>query len=231
MSNPSTIFKSFCVVLKSLAVLALFGCLLCQSAMAQEKSESSDGVQQTKEAPKQGRARGSEEKKQKKKKQTRKITDQRSEDLMSFVQEHHPELEFILAKLKDGKQRQYQQAMRGLDQTVSRLENIRQRSPERYPSSLAYWKLESRIKVAAARYKLDETNENRDKLKSLLVQRYETRLKRLKEDRNNIADRLKKMDARIEELESGKSSQIERRIKSATRTGKKKNETKADKDG
>lgn len=219
----------FSAISKSLIILALTTCFLFESATAQEKVEPKEGVRQSKDAGKPNKKRISDEKKQKKKKQPRKISDQRNEELMSFVQEHHPELESILAKLKGSKQRQYQQAMRGLDQTVTRLERVRQRSPERYPTNLANWKLESRIKVASARYKLDETDENFESLKALVSQLYESRLKRLKEDRDSTAERLKKLDSRIEELEASKASQIERRIKAATRTRKKKNETTTDK--
>ena len=165
--------------------------------------------------------------KAKRKQKTKKVpvSTERKAELLEFVREHHPELESLIDRLgakKHGKR--YANAMRGLDKAAKRLETIKERNPKRYETALKQWKLESRIKVAAAKISLKDSDEIRKELESLVSQLFDHNLERLKNDRENIQQRLKKLDQKIAETESSRSQTIERRIEQLS--GKKKVGTK-----
>ena len=158
----------------------------------------------------------------KKKETARQVTEQRKTELTAFVDTHHPELKELLTKLeKRKKKKPYRQAMEGLDKAVKKLEGIKRRSPKRYESSLALWKIESRIKVAGAQVKLKDTEENRDNLKSLVTELVDFKIQQLKNDREQASKRLKQLETKIGEAEANRQQSIDKRIKSASRRKKK----------
>ena len=111
--------------------------------------------------------------------------------------------------------------MEGLDKAVKKLEALKRRSPKRYESALSQWKIESRIKVAGAQVKLNDTEENRDKLKSLVTELVDLKIQQLKNDRDQVSKRLEQLDAKIGEAESNRQQSIDKRMKSAARRKKK----------
>lgn len=149
------------------------------------------------------------------------LTAERKQELLDFVEANHSELEELLSRLENSKKRRYNQAMAGLDKAVKKLETIKKRTPKRYDVALEQWKLESRIKVAGAQVKLNDTEETRAKLESLVNQLVDFHIQRLKNDRNQIEQRLQQTESRLKEFESNRGKMIEKRIKNATRGGKK----------
>ena len=149
------------------------------------------------------------------------LTAERKQELLDFVEANHSELEELLSRLENSKKRRYNQAMAGLDKAVKKLETIKKRTPKRYDVALEQWKLESRIKVAGAQVKLNDTEETRAKLESLVTQLVDFHIQRLKNDRNQIEQRLQQTESRLKEFESNRDKMIEKRIKNATRGGKK----------
>ena len=149
------------------------------------------------------------------------LTAERKQELLDFVEANHSELEELLSRLENSKKRRYNQAMAGLDKAVKKLETIKKRTPKRYDVALEQWKLESRIKVAGAQVKLNDTEETRAKLESLVNQLVDFHIQRLKNDRNQIEQRLQQTESRLKEFESNRDKMIEKRIKNATRGGKK----------
>lgn len=210
--------NSLILRISKLTLALVVGLLIADIAVAQEKKPKVED-QPVLNEPVKKKTRG-------KKNNGSPVSKERRQMLEDFVRNHHPELESILKKLRDGQRRKYNEAMKGLDQSVAKLEKVEERSPNRYEAALENWKLESRIKVAAARLKLNESKAAREKLESLISSLFDSTLRRLKEDRTNMAERLKKMDQRIAEMESDRSIIIQRRIKSATRGAKKKKESK-----
>jgi len=151
------------------------------------------------------------------------VTKERKEQLLAFVDANHPKLKELLSELeKRKKQWPYRQAMAGLDKAVKKLEGLKQRSPKRYDTALEQWKIESRIKVAGAQVKLNDTEESRSELKSLVTQLIDFHLKRMKNDREQTKKRLEALDKRIADAEANREQAIEKRIKSATRKKGKK---------
>lgn len=154
------------------------------------------------------------------------VSDERKEQLLKFVNENHPELNDLLAKLdKSKKKRQYRLAIAGLDKSVKKLETTKERNPKRYESALQQWNLESRIKVAGAQVKLKDTEEGRSSLEKLVTKLVDFHIARMKSDQEQMKKRLDQLNKRISDAESNREQAIEKRIKSATRTRKKVKKT------
>ena len=150
------------------------------------------------------------------------VSEARKQELLSFVNEHHPELKDLLAELENGKKaRPYRRAMGALDRSVKKIESTKQRNPKRYEMALRQWKLESRIKVAAAQVKLNDSEENRSELETLVAKLVDFHVERMKSERDQIKKRLGLIEKRIADIEANRAEAIEKRIKSATRTRKK----------
>lgn len=191
--------KSFSLVFVCVLVVCLASPLHAQSAKAQKNKPS------------------------KQKENAAEISKERKEQLLEFVDANHPELKSLLTKLEENKrQRPYRQAMAGLDKTVKKLEGIKERSPKRYDLALKQWTLESRIKVAGAEVKHNDNEKSRSKLKELVTQLVDFHINRMKNDQKQLLQRLEQIDKRIDEAEASREQTIEKRIKGATRIGKKK---------
>lgn len=150
------------------------------------------------------------------------ITEQRKAQILAFVSEHHPELIELLEKLEKGKKkRQWQSALNGLNRAIKKIEGIKERNPDRYEWALKQWKLESRIKVASAQLKRNDTEEARAKLESLIEQHVDFHIDRLKKDRENIQKRLEAMEKKISDAESNRQQQIEKKLKTMLPKSKK----------
>lgn len=142
------------------------------------------------------------------------ITDERKEQLLAFVAEHHPELKTMLVQLEQKKPKSYQQAINGVNKSVTKIEGLKRRNPKRHGSVLAQWKIDSRINVAAAQLKHKDTKPNREKLKSLIGQLVDLQIDRLKKDREQTRQRLEQIEKRITESEAGRDEAIEKRLQS-----------------
>lgn len=130
------------------------------------------------------------------------LTPAREAAAMTFARLHHPELADLLVKLKTRKARQYDQAVRQLFQTSERLARARDRSPERHELELDAWKLDSRIRLLAARMTMNSDTKRDEELKSLLKDRAELRLRQLTNERQRLAERIDRIDALIERMGS-----------------------------
>ena len=132
------------------------------------------------------------------------------------MDEHHPELNELLGKLEGNKKkRQWNNAMNGLNKAVKKLESVKQRSPARYETGLAQWKLESRIRVASAELKLKDTEEGREKLETLVAELVDHHIARLKKEREHIRTRLEQTEQKIVDAETSRQQAIEKRLKQA----------------
>lgn len=203
----------------SQAIVCLLLVFTFASALpAQQKDAAKAAIQFTEKAEQKQKA--------KRKLKTKKspVSAERKAELFDFVRQHHPELETLAGRLETRHKSGYAKAIKGLDKAVKRLEGIKQRNPKRYESALKQWKLESRAKVAAAKLSLSDTDQARKDLESLVAQLYDHNLDRLKTERENLQQRLEKINQKIADSESRRSQMIERKIDQLT--GNKKVSTK-----
>lgn len=206
------------------AFLSISACLLvcCVASPTHAQSKQSEPVASVSQKVAKKKNTGSKNK-------PAEISEQRKKQILAFVNEHHPELTELLKKLETGKkQRPWLNAMNGLNRAIKKLEGIKERNnPDRYESSLKQWKLESRIKVASAQLKHNDTEEGRAKLESLIAQHVDFYIDRLKKDREQTRNRLKQLDKKISDAESNRQQQIEKKLKSSLPKAKKEKKEKA----
>ena len=128
------------------------------------------------------------------------LTKEQHAAVMKFASQHHRELADLLQQLKNKNSPQYQQAATALHGDVERLARMKQRSPDRYQLELALWKLDSHVKLMAARLTMSKSPEIEKELRAALLKRVELRLVRLQAEQLRVQTRLKRLDAAIEEL-------------------------------
>jgi hypothetical protein len=125
---------------------------------------------------------------------------EREEAAMAFARQHHPELVKLLARLKKKRRRQFDRAVKDLFRTSERLGRIRERTPDRYQLALEAWKLDSRIRLLAARMTMQGNLRLESQLTKLLRERVNIRLQQLTQDRERLAGRLQRIDQAIENI-------------------------------
>ena len=129
---------------------------------------------------------------------------------LSFVRQHHPELADLLAQLKAGNRKEYQRVVHELFRTSERLAASRERDPVKYELELSDWKLDSRIRLLAARMMMsDSLAESQEELKQLLLERTDVQLEQQLLERQRITTRLEKLDAAIEKTRGAREAQAQ----------------------
>lgn len=137
-------------------------------------------------------------------------TPQREAAALSFVQQHHPELAALLAKLKRTNATEYEQAIGELFRTSERLAQTQERDAQRYELELELWKVESRIRLLAARLTMGGDSETlRKRLRTLLEEQFDLRLARQRLDRDRAAERLQRHEEAISRMEQNREKQLE----------------------
>jgi len=147
------------------------------------------------------------------------FTPEREAAALTFASLHHPELATLLDQLKSSNPKGYRSAVQELFAQSERLARLQTRTPERYETELALWKLDSRIRLRAARSAMSDADEAREELKALLLERNDLRLLLLRQDRERQAVRLEKLDASIQQMEQNREqaadNELERLLSNA----------------
>ena len=141
---------------------------------------------------------------------------------LAFAGDHHPELKTLVESLKSANPDGYKKAVHDLARTQERLSRLQGNKPgavNRHDHELALWKLDSRIRLTAARSAMKDTDDLRAELKTLVEQRQLLSLNQLKVDREHTAARLAKIDEelKVAEANPGQSvdAEVERLLNSA----------------
>jgi hypothetical protein len=147
------------------------------------------------------------------------FTPEREAAALTFAGMHHPELASLLEQLKSSNPKGYRSAVQELFAQSERLARLQTRTPERYETELALWKLDSRIRLKAARSAMSDATETREELKALLLERNDLRLSLMRQDRDRQAVRLEKLDASIQQMEQNREqaadNELERLLNTA----------------
>jgi hypothetical protein len=132
---------------------------------------------------------------------------------LAFAGEHHPELKSLVESLKTANPEGYRRAIHDLARTQERLNKLRGvKASNRYDQELALWKLDSRIRLTAARSAMKDTEELRAELKSLVQQRQALSLKQLQEERDRTAARLARLDAEMQSAQTGQEAAVDAEV-------------------
>jgi hypothetical protein len=138
------------------------------------------------------------------------LSAEREAAALAFGRAHHPELAALIDKLHRDNRRDYDRAIRELSQACERLTRLKKQSAEQYELSLAAWKLDSRAQLLAARLTISQTPALEAELKQVLADRADVRLKEFKFEQARLEDRLTKVKASIQALESDKNGLVEK---------------------
>jgi hypothetical protein len=148
---------------------------------------------------------------------------------VAFAREHHPELAELLSQLKMSNRREYAQAIRELSNASTRLDRIKRQTPDRYDAALDAWKLDSRIKLLAAKSSMAEDPALEVELKDALKQRIELRLRELTAERDRLNARLKNLERQIQTIAANPAAAAEKdldRIKASIQKDRQRQEQK-----
>lgn len=129
---------------------------------------------------------------------------------MDFARAHHAELASLLEQLKANAPSEYRSAMIELDKTRERLERSREKTPERADIELAEWKVNSRIRLLAARLAMGGDSSLEADLKAAIRERLDLRVELMNDERARLRRRLEKLDETIAEQERRTPDQVEK---------------------
>lgn len=138
---------------------------------------------------------------------------------LAFVREHHPELAELVLRLKPMKPVEYQRAIRELARVSKNLAAIAARNPRLYELSLSTWKARSRVELVTA--KLASASGPSPQLESELRQAVEDQLeneiRQQTFERDQAAERVKKLSDNVGRLESRRTSLVESRYQASVK--------------
>ncbi len=133
-------------------------------------------------------------------------------DSIDFVKKHHPELVSLLQLLKSMKEAEYQAAIREIGKVRKRLETLEGRDHEAHTIELDAWKLQSKIDLLLARAVAQGKEVDADALRKLVKRQLDNQRRRLKHERNLLADRQKQVKESLDRLESNEEERIDQHV-------------------
>jgi hypothetical protein len=149
------------------------------------------------------------------------ITPEIETQALEFAGKQHPELVGLISPLKTTNPKEYQRAVRELFRTSERLDNIRQREPARYELELEAWKLQSHVRLLAARLVMEPEPELQKSLKDAIRQKADNHVRLLQFEKESLKNRLEQIDRNIEKssksLDQTVDQEYERLLKQASR--------------
>ncbi len=129
-----------------------------------------------------------------------KITAEREAAAIAFAGQNHPELGLLLTNLKQNNPAEYHAAVVELDRVVERLGLLKTKSVAQHDSELAHWKMDSRIRLMAARLTMSDNPALEAELKVAVREKVELTLSERKAERDRLQKRVEKLDQSIGEL-------------------------------
>ena len=126
------------------------------------------------------------------------VTPTREKLALNFAKKHHRELAAILQSLRSMEQTHYKTAIWEVARDAERLSRLQQRKDERFEPSLRIWKLDSRIRLEAARFSMNQSEATEKKLSQLMLARRKAKVAFLKIDRNRSQARTDRLNEQIE---------------------------------
>ena len=147
-----------------------------------------------------------------------KITPERETAAIAFAGENHPELATLLTNLKQNNPTEYRAAVADLDRIVERLATLKQKNGQQHDSELAHWKMDSRIRLLAARLTMSDNPALEAELKAAVRERVELTLAERKAERERLQKRVEKLDQTIGELSTKLDDVAEKELAAVKRS-------------
>lgn len=148
---------------------------------------------------------------------TTKITSERESAAIAFAGQNHPELATLLTNLKQNNPTEYRAAVAELDRVVERLAAMKKNS-QQHDSALALWKMDSRIRLLAARLTMSDNPAIEAELKAAVREKVELTLAERKAERDRMQKRIEKLDQTIGELSTKLDDVAEKELAAVKRS-------------
>lgn len=127
------------------------------------------------------------------------MTPEREQMALDFVAEHDPKLARLISPLKASSPKEYQRALKELFRTSERMAGIQTKDPDRYELELDAWKLQSHVRLLAARMTMEDDPEIERELRGMLQKKLDNQLKLLRNERASLQARLNQVEMQIEQ--------------------------------
>jgi len=131
---------------------------------------------------------------------------------LKFARAHHKELAELLKKLDEDMTSEYEKAIRQIHLIRERLERIEKRSPEDYKLQLSVWKVDSRIKLLAARMTMSSDEKLTAEMEQLLKQKIQLKEQQLVQDRERAQTRIDRIDGQLESIRNNRKEYLEKEL-------------------
>jgi len=152
------------------------------------------------------------------------LTVEQEEAALTFAREHHAELAQLVVGLKAASRPEYQQAVRDLFRASERLGRMREKLADRYESELELWKIDSRVRLLAARLTMGESDGLREELLGLLRKKREIRVAMLTAQQERLEKQVSKVEEELAVLQSDYDEAAERDLERLLKSAKGKRE-------
>jgi hypothetical protein len=140
------------------------------------------------------------------------FTPEREAAALSFVNQHHLELAELLKQLKSGNRAEYRRAINELFLASERLAASKERDPIKYELDLRAWKIDSRVRLLAARMAMADNELLQAELKELLLEKLDVQLEQQLLDRQRVTARLERLDATINRLRNQREEEAQKAL-------------------
>lgn len=147
-----------------------------------------------------------------------KITLEREAAAIAFAGQNHPELATLLTNLKQNNPTEYHAAVVELDRVVERLAAMKPKNSQQHDSALALWKMDSRIRLLAARLTMSDNPALEAELKATIREKVELTLAERKAERERLQKRVEKLDQTISELSTKLDDVAEKELAAVKRS-------------
>jgi hypothetical protein len=145
---------------------------------------------------------------------------------LKFVGENHRELAALLKQLKANSPEEYKRAIRELFRTTEKLAQTKSTDVDRYDLDLEGWKIDSEIRLLAAKLTMGDDEELRGKLRKQFAKKNKLQVQRLELEKRRAEQRLKKIDENIEKLKRDQDQIADRQMTEILRTVRKERPAK-----
>ncbi|MBD3673533.1 MAG: hypothetical protein HUJ26_08400 [Planctomycetaceae bacterium] len=131
---------------------------------------------------------------------------------IKFARTHHKELAELLNKLDEDMTSEYEKAIRQIHLVRERLERIKKRSPEDYKLQLSVWKVDSRVKLLAARMTISSDEKLVSEMERLLQQKIKLKEQLLVLERERAQARIQRIDGQLETIRKNRQEYLEKEL-------------------
>jgi hypothetical protein len=146
------------------------------------------------------------------------LTAEQQQSALDFVKEHHPQLSTLITRLQKRDPAEYHTALKDVFRTCERLQRMEGRDRQRYEVELKLWKVDSRIRLLAARMAADQSPSMESQLRELLNERTDLRLQQLTLERERLNNRIERIDSQVSQLSSERDTMIDREVERLQRS-------------